>query len=303
MSDDSEEYDEEEEKLPYLGEYEGERNEEGERHGYGKAILPNGDVYEGQYAHGKRHGQGTYKFKNRSRYIGEYQDNKKHGKGTFFYADGSQYEGDWVNDEKHGFGVYHYPNNDTYTGEWFAGQRHGQGTYFYAETGSKYVGTWVNGQQEGAAELIHQKHRYQGKFMGKNPVGPGKYIFDIGCEQHGEYELKEMEEEEGEEEESVKPPVPIWKAKKITPLTLYTPPLPEVPPQSDIPPAQEEPQTSGVGEKAIDQPLPDNSGTDDAEKKAKENLESLMTEDIKQVSAEEEEEEKGRQSQSPNLNE
>lgn len=46
--------------------------------------------------------------------------------------------------------------------------RHGQGTYLYAETGSKYVGTWVHGQQEGAAELIHLNHRYQGKFMNKN---------------------------------------------------------------------------------------------------------------------------------------
>lgn len=46
--------------------------------------------------------------------------------------------------------------------------RHGQGTYYYAETGSKYVGTWVNGQQEGAAELVHLNHRYQGKFMNKN---------------------------------------------------------------------------------------------------------------------------------------
>ncbi|XP_072470669.1 radial spoke head 1 homolog isoform X2 [Notamacropus eugenii] len=297
-SDDvSEEY-EEEEKLPYLGEYEGDRNEEGERHGYGKAILPNGDKYEGQYEHGKRHGKGTYKFKNGARYIGEYQENKKHGQGTFFYADGSQYEGDWVNDERHGFGVYRYPNNDTYTGEWFAGQRHGQGTYLYAETGSKYVGTWVNGQQEGTGELIHLQHRYQGKFMGKNPVGPGKYIFDIGCEQHGEYILKEVEEEEGEEEEAVKPPVPIWKAKKIAPLALYTPPLPEVPPQSDISPAQEEPQTSGVGEKVTTQPPADYSEADelDAEKKAKENLESLMMEELKQGSTEEEERERNSQS-------
>ncbi|XP_027715295.1 radial spoke head 1 homolog [Vombatus ursinus] len=300
MSDNGSEEYEEEEKLPYLGEYVGERNEQGERHGHGKAILPNGDTYEGQYEHGKRHGQGTYKFKNGARYIGEYQENKKHGQGTFFYEDGSQYKGEWVNDERHGYGVYRYPNNDTYTGEWFAGQRHGQGTYFYAETGSKYVGTWVNGQQEGTGELIHLKHRYQGKFVGKNPVGPGKYIFDIGCEQHGTYELKEMEEEEGEEEEISKPPVPIWKAQKITPLTLYTPPLPEVPPQSDITPTQEEPQTSEVGEKVTARHLPDDSGIGelDAEENAREVLESHMSEDIKQESAEEEEKE--RQSQSSN---
>ena len=50
----------------------------------------------------------------------------------------------------------------------FVFTRHGQGPYFYAETGSKYVGAWVTGQQEGAAELIHLNHRYQGKFLNKN---------------------------------------------------------------------------------------------------------------------------------------
>ncbi|XP_070322920.1 radial spoke head 1 homolog isoform X3 [Odocoileus virginianus] len=182
----------EEEGENDLGEYEGERNEAGERHGHGKARLPNGDIYEGDYEHGKRHGQGIYKFKNGARYVGEYVRNKKHGQGTFIYPDGSRYEGEWADDLRHGHGVYYYVNNDTYTGEWFAHQRHGQGTYFYAETGSKYVGAWVNGQQEGAAELIHLNHRYQGKFLNKNPVGPGKYVFDIGCEQHGEYRLTDV---------------------------------------------------------------------------------------------------------------
>ncbi|XP_048458966.1 radial spoke head 1 homolog [Rhincodon typus] len=50
----------EEEQGPYLGEYEGDRNEENERHGQGKAILPNGDTYEGAYEHGKRHGMKYY---------------------------------------------------------------------------------------------------------------------------------------------------------------------------------------------------------------------------------------------------
>nr|XP_007967370.2 radial spoke head 1 homolog isoform X1 [Chlorocebus sabaeus] len=167
----------EEEGENDIGEYEGARNEAGERHGRGKARLPNGDTYEGSYEFGKRHGQGTYKFKNGARYIGEYFRNKKHGQGTFIYPDGSRYEGEWANDQRHGHGVYYYVNNDTYTGEWFSHQRHGQGTYLYAETGSKYVGTWVNGQQEGAAELIHLNHRYQGKFLNKN-VSPWEVTFD-----------------------------------------------------------------------------------------------------------------------------
>ena len=40
-----------------LQEYDGERNELGERHGQGKAVLPNGDIYEGNYSHGKRNGK------------------------------------------------------------------------------------------------------------------------------------------------------------------------------------------------------------------------------------------------------
>ena len=45
----------------FFKEYEGERNERDERHGHGKATLPNGDTYEGLYECGKRHGQGTYR--------------------------------------------------------------------------------------------------------------------------------------------------------------------------------------------------------------------------------------------------
>eukprot|EP00061_Rhincodon_typus_P014066 g40862.t1 len=66
-------------------------------------------------------------------------------------------------------------------------KRHGLGTYVYAQTGSKYVGTWVHGKQVEAGELIHLNHRYQGNFLNNNPTGRGKYIFDFGCEQHGEY--------------------------------------------------------------------------------------------------------------------
>ena len=46
----------------FLGTYEGERNEKEERHGFGRALLPNGDLYEGEYENGKRHGSGIYTF-------------------------------------------------------------------------------------------------------------------------------------------------------------------------------------------------------------------------------------------------
>ncbi|KAK9402073.1 radial spoke head 1 like [Crotalus adamanteus] len=281
----------EEEAENDLGEYEGGRNEAGERHGHGKARLPNGDTYEGEYANGKRNGKGLYRFKNGARYIGEYLENKKHGNGIFIYPDGSKYEGDWVEDQRHGNGVYSYINGDTYTGEWFNNYRHGQGTYFYALTGSKYVGTWANGQQEGAAELVHLNHRFQGKFVNKNPLGPGKYIFDIGCEQHGEYcqELiqyctnqgkrrsnkqisstqnyekqlaieifsKEEKTEEEEEEEPLVTMTPKWKATKITNLTLWVPeepPPPEAAPAAAEGPPAEEPVVAAGEESAAEGP-------------------------------------------------
>ena len=73
--------------------------------------------------------------------------------------------GNWVDDQRHGYGVYTYPNGDTYEGEWQSHLRHGQGVYTYKDTGTKYVGTWVSGKRDGAGELIHQNHRYQGGWI------------------------------------------------------------------------------------------------------------------------------------------
>ena len=44
--------------------YEGDRNENEERHGKGIAHLPNGDIYEGEYVNGKRHGKVRFRFDN-----------------------------------------------------------------------------------------------------------------------------------------------------------------------------------------------------------------------------------------------
>jgi len=105
----------------YFGEYDGERNEAGERHGTGKATLSNGDVYEGQYEKGQRHGEGVYKFKasrvkiNRvynlifqggARYVGSYSRNKKVGDGKMYFPDGSVYSGQWDDDKKNGVGEF-----------------------------------------------------------------------------------------------------------------------------------------------------------------------------------------------------
>ncbi|XP_072229568.1 radial spoke head 1 homolog [Leuresthes tenuis] len=215
----SDEFDEEQSKL---GEYEGGRNEAGERHGVGKAVLSNGDIYQGQYENGKRHGQGTYRFKNGARYVGDYFQNMKHGQGTFYYPDGSRYEGSWVEDLRQGHGVYTYANRDLYDGEWLRSFRHGHGVYRHHQTGLTHRGVWVNGSMESAGEYVHTNHRYQGNFVNNNPLGPGKYVFDIGCEQHGEYRQSEQDTAEGEWGELTSAAVLKWIPKCITGLTTWT---------------------------------------------------------------------------------
>nr|CAD7589318.1 unnamed protein product [Timema genevievae] len=177
-----------------IKEYEGERNDSNQRHGQGRALLPNGDVYEGKYRNGKRHGSGLYVFRGGSRYEGQWKKGVKQGEGKFYYPDGSWYEGtkqpyklcqpgefgttfytthldagEWKRDMRHGYGAYHYPNGDVYEGSWRKNLRHGLGNYTYQSSGTKFMGSWVNERMEGPGQLIHPEHRYHGTW-GKNLV-------------------------------------------------------------------------------------------------------------------------------------
>ncbi|CAF1204981.1 unnamed protein product [Didymodactylos carnosus] len=205
MADDDEEVGEEE-NTNNLGSYEGERNEKNERHGFGKAKLPNGDTYEGQYQNGKRHGSGTYRYERRGPVMFEYHlkyihfefidlimepDTLEiiHGKGTFIYPDGSKYEGEWNENVREGYGKYSYPNNDTYEGEWKNHQRSGKGTYTYAATKAQYTGTWNNGKRQGNGEMKFGLYKFVGKFYENYPRGKGKFVFKNNSQQNGEYHV------------------------------------------------------------------------------------------------------------------
>ncbi|XP_055897562.1 radial spoke head 1 homolog [Biomphalaria glabrata] len=189
-----------EDDFPTLGEYIGDRNEKNERHGKGRALLPNRDVYDGNYMFGKRDGQGVYKFKNKlaknARYIGNYVQGKKQGFGKFIYPDGSRYEGNWVDDLKEGQGKYFYVNGDVYSGDWSKGLRHGKGTYTYAN-GTKYVGSWCKGKWEGFGEFHYCNYKYCGRFRDNKMFGYGKFVFDVACELHGQYVLDNKDEISG----------------------------------------------------------------------------------------------------------
>ncbi|KAJ3277905.1 hypothetical protein HK104_002851 [Borealophlyctis nickersoniae] len=153
------------EEGPSIGTYEGERNDNKERHGKGKNTFPDGDVYEGTYVSGVRSGQGVYKWKaTGARYSGEYKENVRDGEGYFVYPDGSKYRGEFRKGKRHGMGMYVYANGDSYQGQWENDQKHGQGTYTYHATGSQKKGNWVAGILSGPGEIIHADHKISGIF-------------------------------------------------------------------------------------------------------------------------------------------
>eukprot|EP00794_Sanderia_malayensis_P008011 gene8010-8870_t len=215
----SSEEDSDEDIGPYLGEYEGERNEFEERHGKGKTKLPNGDTYEGEYAHGKRQGQGIYKFKHGGKYVGGYMDGKRHGEGIMYYPDGSKYDGSWSNNARNGYGTYYYINGDIYEGDWIDNKKDGQGIYTYADTGSKFQCRWIGGLLQGPGEFINQNHRFVGNFEQGHPKGTGRFLFDNGCEQLGEFVIdEEVKEPEVEEDNQIVIKTSRWIAESTRSL-------------------------------------------------------------------------------------
>ncbi|CAK9808762.1 Radial spoke head 1 homolog [Anthophora quadrimaculata] len=193
-----------EEEVNPLGLYQGERNAQGDRHGYGEALLPNGDIYVGHYCKGLRHGRGLYVFKNGARYDGEWRRGVKYGQGTFWYPDGTRYEGEWKRDMKYGFGVYYYINGDVYEGSWKKHFRHGMGSYLYANTNTKFMGTWIKDRMQGPGQLIHLRHRFHGHWELNLPYGRGCFTFENACMQHGHYiHVKDPDYTETKEEEPI----------------------------------------------------------------------------------------------------
>ncbi|KAI8815191.1 hypothetical protein BJ742DRAFT_7859 [Cladochytrium replicatum] len=176
MSDDGSEQ-EFKEEAPTVGTYEGERNEAKERHGKGKNVFPNGDVFEGHYEFGKRNGTGTYKWKNGTRYTGEYRDHLRHGQGVFVYLDGSRYSGSFEGGKRSGHGIYYYANGDTYEGKWEDDLKHGQGVYTFKPTNSKKKGTWVRGVLSGPGEIVHADHKISCSFVDNQCTMPAKIQF------------------------------------------------------------------------------------------------------------------------------
>ncbi|XP_025203123.1 radial spoke head 1 homolog [Melanaphis sacchari] len=180
--------------LSVIGAYKGQRNSNNERHGFGKAILPNGDAYVGTYKNGHRHGRGQYRFKNGAIYQGCYREGLRNGKGIMRYSDKSKYEGHWINNKKDGTGVFKFKNKDKFSGSWKSDMKHGLGTYTFCKTGAILKGMWLNDKKVKNFQVFYPASNGTGfTFYGtwddnEMVSGKGYYVFEhLACMQSGTY--------------------------------------------------------------------------------------------------------------------
>ncbi|KAL7533502.1 hypothetical protein ACHAXR_007915 [Thalassiosira sp. AJA248-18] len=130
------------------GTYEGEKDPKGYRHGKGKLISEDGEIYEG-----------------------EWKDDKQDGEGGCRYANGAIYEGEFKRGKREGKGTYYCANGDKYVGQYKANLRNGQGTYFISSTGNTFVGTHVSGKVNGLGTYYWRDGNVDiGKYKGENAI-------------------------------------------------------------------------------------------------------------------------------------
>ena len=77
-----------------------------------------------------------------------------------------------------------------------------------------FPGNWTNGRFEDEGTIVTPNYSYSGTFSGEEPVGPGRFHFDTGCEQEGEYVTKRIVRRTSTMREVVH--VPVWRC-----LMLY----------------------------------------------------------------------------------
>ena len=187
-----------------IGEYEGERDDAGQRSGLGHNKFPNGDEYRGMYLHGMRNGKGRYTWKTGGIYEGEYLNHKRNGFGVMHYPDGSVYTGIWFDGWRHGKGTYVYPNGDSYEGDWQYGKTHGHGVYKCSKDGSVFDGDFRRGRRHGIIKwTLPNGLIFTGVFQNDQPLGRGKWEVErTQLAQHGEYAQLDGTIEEEEEDKA-----------------------------------------------------------------------------------------------------
>jgi len=122
--------------VMFEGEY-----KEGKKHGVGRMVFPNGDVYHGMWEGDQPNGDGTYKYSNGDMYSGAWSAGKRDGRGALVYTgddsqlvgtwkagsldsgkwiltDGTSWHGSFKGNRPSGRGVFYFPNGNMQEGEY-----------------------------------------------------------------------------------------------------------------------------------------------------------------------------------------
>jgi hypothetical protein len=116
-----------------------------------------------------------------------------------------------------GEGSYIYKKtNDIYSGYFVNDKKEGEGRYQFGADGSIFVGKWENGQINSGVWELKGTGKYTGSFQIGRPLGEGRFEFNNGIAQDGEYVVvKNPDDEEPQEGEAPKAPNVAWKGRPI----------------------------------------------------------------------------------------
>ena len=143
------------------------------------SIDKDGGIYTGELLRGKRHGRGKQVYANGDVFTGCFQDDRRAGIGRLDFSpetdDGGFYLGEWADDQPNGKGSLTYGSKDMYVGSWVKGMREGEGKLLWA-SGAWYQGEFRNDEMHGSGTLQKQNQdKYQGEFFAGKFHGRGSF--------------------------------------------------------------------------------------------------------------------------------
>ena len=154
--------------------------------GWGREILPSGEIYEGKFINGEINGKGIFKdklnfyvgnfkksikngkgelFNNDFHYVGNFKNDKIDGKGRIEIYGQGIYEGDFDNENINGYGVFKFLNGDYYEGDMKDGKMDGYGK-LKCDNGNIYEGNFKDGNFHGGGTLSNKVgDTFRGNFI------------------------------------------------------------------------------------------------------------------------------------------
>ena len=180
--------------------YEGQRDGQGRKHGWGVETCLDGYSYRGDWKNDKSHGKGLMYFPSGDVFEGDWRNNARTGHGRFASVDGLVYVGAWKDDEKEGAGIQDWPEKATdyrfYDGEWHDDDQHGRGVLQYTD-GRVYEGQFKRCLHEGRGTMWYPNGDvYDGEWRADEYHGGGTLYISSETDRRrawkGEYSGVEM---------------------------------------------------------------------------------------------------------------